>query len=69
MSTYSISTLLRLWRQNEATVEQAMGHALQHIAGLTERLTAVEKRLRHLDQTPPEMPSSTAHLETPQTQA
>ncbi|MEZ4733155.1 MAG: hypothetical protein R3E79_39160 [Caldilineaceae bacterium] len=50
MSTYSIPTLLRLWRHNEATVEQAMGHALQHIAGLTDRLTAVEKRLRHLEQ-------------------
>lgn len=69
MATYSIPTLLRLWRQNEATVEQAMGHALQHIDGLTERLTAVEKRLRHLEQAHPELSSRTVHLETPQTQA
>ena len=53
MATYSIVTLLRLWRQNEITVEQALGHTLQQLAGLTDQLTAVEKRLHLLEQTRP----------------
>jgi hypothetical protein len=50
MSTYSIGTLLQLWRQNEITTEQAMGYTLQHIATLTERQSELEKRCRQLEQ-------------------
>ena len=54
MSTYSIGTLLRLWKQNEVTSEQAIGYAIQQIAALTERLADLEKRFRHLEQAPTE---------------
>jgi hypothetical protein len=54
MSTYSIITLLQLWKQNEITTEQAMGYTLQHIATLTERQTELEKRFRRLEQNNPE---------------
>jgi len=50
MSTYSIVTLLQLWKQNKITTEQATGHTLQHIAALTERQTDLEKRFRQLEQ-------------------
>ena len=56
MSTYSIPTLLSLWRQNEVTAEQAIGYALQHIAALTERMTDLEKRFRHVEQPRTETP-------------
>lgn len=49
MSTYTISTLLQMWRQATITVEQAMGYSLQHIATLSERQAALEKRLRLLE--------------------
>ena len=52
MSTYSITTLLRLWKQNEVTAEQAVGHTIQHIATLTEQIAALEKRIRHLETAP-----------------
>lgn len=32
MSTYSLEKLLQLWRREELTVEQAIGHLLQHLA-------------------------------------
>ena len=54
MSTYSITTLLRLWKQNEVTAEQAVGYAIQHIAALTERVSDLEKRLRHQETPRPE---------------
>lgn len=49
MSTYSITTLLRLWKQNELTAEQAVGHVIQHLLTLTEKMTATEKRLNQLE--------------------
>ena len=54
MATYSPKTLLQLWRQNELTETQAVGHALQHIATLTDHIAAIEKRLHQLEQTRPE---------------
>ena len=54
MSTYSITTLLRLWKQNEVTAEQAVGHAIQHIATLTERVSELEKRRRQPEPPRPE---------------
>ena len=44
MSTYSVEHLLTLWKQEAITAEQAIGHLLQHIALLYERLRVVEKR-------------------------
>jgi len=52
MSTYSIPTLLRLWKQNELTTEQAVGYTIQHLVALTEQIAALEKRLRHLEASP-----------------
>lgn len=49
MSTYATTTLLRLWKQNDLTTEQAMGHALQHILTLTEKVTALEKWVNQLE--------------------
>jgi hypothetical protein len=54
MSTYSVGTLLQLWKQNEITTEQAMGYAIQHLVALTERQTELEKRCRRLEQNNPE---------------
>lgn len=51
MSTYSITTLLRLWKQNELTAEQAVGYSIQHLMTLIERVTALEKRLNQLEST------------------
>lgn len=33
MATYSAQELLRRWEQGILTVEQAIGHILQHLAG------------------------------------
>ncbi|MEZ4736573.1 MAG: hypothetical protein R3E79_56525 [Caldilineaceae bacterium] len=49
MSTYAITTLLRLWKQNEFTAEQAVGYTIQHVASLIERVAALEKRLNQLE--------------------
>jgi hypothetical protein len=43
MSTYSIEQLLTIWKQDTMTAEQAVGHLLQHLAHVYERLRAVEK--------------------------
>jgi len=44
MNTYSVEHLLTLWKQEAITAEQAIGHLLQHIALLYERLRTLEKR-------------------------
>jgi hypothetical protein len=51
-STYSLSELLRKWRKNELTTEQAIGHLLQHLTTFATRLTEIEKRLHNLEQPP-----------------
>jgi exonuclease VII small subunit len=51
-STYSLAELLRKWGRGELTLEQAMGHFIQHLTALTTRLTEVEKRLHTLEQPP-----------------
>lgn len=50
MSTYPAPDLLRLWSLNEVTPEQTIGHLLQHLVALTQRLAEVEKQLRFLEQ-------------------
>lgn len=46
MSTYPISQLLKLWKQGQLTVEQVIGHLLQHIAALEKRLQELERGQR-----------------------
>lgn len=44
MSTYSIEQLLTIWKQDNMTAEQAVGHLQQHLAMVYERLGVLEKR-------------------------
>ena len=50
MSTYPASDLLRLWSLGEVTPEQTIGHLVQHLVTITQRLTDLEKRLRQVEQ-------------------
>jgi hypothetical protein len=43
MSTYSVEQLLKVWKQEDMTAEQAVGHLLQHLALVYERLRALER--------------------------
>jgi hypothetical protein len=53
MSTYPIDDLLHRWDRRELTPEQAIGHLLQHVETLTQRLAAAEKTIRRLEQRRP----------------
>ncbi len=37
MGTHPLKTLLKLWQRGELTVEQAIGHILQHLIALEKR--------------------------------
>jgi len=50
MSTYSLEKLLQLWRREELTVEQAVGHLLQHLATLETQSHALQKQVQSLQQ-------------------
>jgi hypothetical protein len=50
MSTYPLADLLRLWSLGELTPEQVIGHLLQTLLALTQRLAELETRLRKLEQ-------------------
>ena len=50
MSTYPAPDLLRLWVVNEITPEQTIGHLLQHLVALSQRLADLEKQLHRLEQ-------------------
>ena len=52
MSTYSLPDLLQQWAQGNVTAEQAIGHVLQNLLSLMQRLSDLEKRLRQLEQPP-----------------
>ena len=52
MSTYSLPDLLQQWTQGNLTAEQAIGHLLQNLLPLMQRLADLEKRLRQLEQPP-----------------
>ena len=52
MSTYSLPDLLHQWSQGNMTAEQAIGHVLQNLLTVVQRLTDLEKRLRQLEQPP-----------------
>lgn len=50
LSTYSLEKLLQLWRREELTVEQAVGHLLQHLAVLETQSHALQKQVQSLQQ-------------------
>lgn len=50
MSTYPIEKLLQLWRLEELTVEQIIGHLLQHLAALEAQGQALQKQVQQLQQ-------------------
>ena len=52
MSTYTLPDLLKHWQLGELTAEQAVGHLLQNLLAIAQRLTEAEKRLRQLEQPP-----------------
>ena len=43
MSTHPIPELLSLWAKNELTADQAIGHILQNLLALSQRVAALEK--------------------------
>ena len=49
-STYPSEKLLHLWRNEEITVEQAIGHLLQHLAALEAQNGALQKQMQSLQQ-------------------
>jgi hypothetical protein len=57
MSTYNPSELLSKWSRGELTLEQAIGHLLQHLLAFAQRLLEIEKRLRQLEQPPAKPPA------------
>lgn len=50
MSTYSLEKLLQLWRREKLTVEQTVGHLLQHLATLETQSHALQKQVQSLQQ-------------------
>jgi len=50
LSTYPIEKLLQLWRLEEMTNEQAIGHLLQHVAALTAQGQALQQQVQRLQQ-------------------
>lgn len=56
MSTYPANELLHLWSRGEVTPEQTIGHLVQHLVAITQRLTEIEKRLRQVEQQPTRQP-------------
>ena len=52
MATHPVPDLLQRWAKSELTVEQAIGHLLQHLLAVVQRLAEIEKRLHQLEQPP-----------------
>jgi len=52
MATHSLIKLRQLWRQEELTVEQMLGHLLQHLEAQAEQIQALQKEVRALQQAP-----------------
>jgi len=50
MGTHSTVQLRQLWKQEELTVEQMVGHLLQHIEVLAQEIQALRKEVRVLQQ-------------------
>lgn len=50
MSAYTPKELDRLWRQEQITAEQAVGHLGQLVLELQQHQADLEKRLRQIEQ-------------------
>ena len=50
MSTYPLEKLLHLWRTEQLTVEQTIGHLLQHQAALEAQSLTQQKQMQSLQQ-------------------
>lgn len=50
LSTYPLEKLLQLWRHEELTVEQMIGHLLQHLAVLEAQGQALQKQVQQVQQ-------------------
>ena len=54
MATHTPPDLRQRWGRGELTDQQAIGHLLQHLLIIYERLDEIEKRLRQPDAVRPE---------------
>ena len=54
MSTYRLAELLRRWARGQLTGEQAIGHLIQQVVAIGQRLDGIEQRLRQLEGSGPE---------------
>lgn len=50
MSTYPLEKLLHLWRTEQMTIEQAIGHLLQHQSAQESQTLALQKQVQNLQQ-------------------
>ena len=50
MSTYTLPELLQKWARSELSLEQAIGHLLQHLLGMGKQVSEIDKRLRQLEE-------------------
>ena len=50
MSTYPLEKLLHLWRLEELTIEQMIGHLLQHLTALETQGQMLQKQVQSLQQ-------------------
>lgn len=48
MSTYTIEEVLQKWKLEEITAEQAVGHLLQNLQHVSDRVSLVERRVEKL---------------------
>lgn len=54
MATHSPSDLRQRWARSELTEQQAIGHLIQHLLLVYERLDEIEKWLHRRDPTEPD---------------
>ena len=52
MATHSLVKLRQLWKQEKLSVEQMLGHLLQHVETLEEQVQTLQKEVRTLQQEP-----------------
>lgn len=46
MSRYELSQLIKLWKQNAITTEQAIGQLLLHLQELLDRVKTLEQQIQ-----------------------
>ncbi len=50
MATYALDKVRQLWQQEALTEQQMLGHLLQHLELLTEKVQVLQKAVRALQQ-------------------